>query len=57
MKFLQEVYSLFLYIREKLFRCGTKYIPVIGNEPDIERGDGACEDYDSYSFGFAKHSV
>jgi hypothetical protein len=57
MEFLQQVYALFLYIKEKLFRCGTKYMPVIGNEYDIEKGGGACVGDDSFSFGFAKHSV
>jgi hypothetical protein len=35
MEFLQQVYALLSYIREKLFRCGTQYIPVSGNE-DVE---------------------
>jgi len=36
MEFLQQVYAFFSYIREKLFRCGTHYLPVSGNEPDVE---------------------
>jgi len=31
MEFLQQVYAFFSYIREKLFRCGTQYMPVSGN--------------------------
>jgi hypothetical protein len=56
MEFLQQVCAFFSYIREKLFRWGTHYVPVSGNELDVERGGGACEDYDPFFFGFAKHS-
>jgi hypothetical protein len=36
MEFLQQVCAFFSYIREKLFRCGTHYVPVSGNESDVE---------------------
>ena len=47
MEFLQQVYALFSYIREKLFRCGTQYMPVSGNEIEGTGGGNVACDPDS----------